>query len=1358
MTVDEPLPQLEDLPAESIWFTVLEPLTEPTVLEGNWRSLAHLQSVETFRQLMVLRVQEFHELLDIYGLRSDVIECRVCRHQGRDLAFCFTECMVAAGGRHHLRKLWSVALAVGAGCRTCELWEEARVPGGVSRLNYVDGSVDVCRGDPPLAGTGAARCSFNSHRASSLQVSSGPNTTAPNNEEGDSWSGLPSITLEAEPILETMPGNSASAIMAVTGFKQRGVRNRRPAAILSSRSVRGSPLGGPGTAAVSELRPSPAASKSSSSTLTASSLLGRVKGSSVPSASASVSKAVSSRGGAVFAVRARRAHNIERQAQEQAGHPYQDHSHSSLPPASPPSLPASPHSSPLSPSRGSLAYGTAVAERAVQVMTGAGGGVSNAVARAATAAEEAQTSAAGERCAQINAEQQAEAANGQGARAEGDVKDRGPMGGFVADVPFVLESDIQNVSGLFRGQGGRGRGRGGKAIRSYIDQSGRSNPSDVSSPGSPGSPVSKPKWAGIPDQWGLSETTEQEPGSPKQWYINAGRDAEDSEREDRVVLERRPHGLQIDPAEQTQQGGRGARVRKVDGHASEVGLKPGFTILCVNEQSVEDMPTADIEGLLNNENDNTPLTLDVHIPPALFAALPKMKKKKRDPVTVCTANCRGSLKVVSEAVTQLGWQVLLSAQDALTKPASVIWAEHADQTERAAPVQTVSRIDAFLQFCKKANLAQCLNQWDEELPEAFSFSPKTWILPQDAADLRSAMMRSGKEDTFIAKPTGGAQGKGIILAKKWKELEGIVMKSKAFGDSTSKKQNPCEYVVQRYLAHPLLLEGLKFDMRLYVVVTSVVPMRAYLFKEGLARFCTVPYEPPQDGNMKEAKMHLTNFAVNKKSKDFQQSAIGDESKGTDDTGSKRSVSSVLRQIQTVYGADPDEFWSKVESLAANTLMALRPGLLEYYIEGQKPLHPLAPKAFQLIGLDVIIDGDMEPRLLELNANASLSATQPKGSGVAEAEEPSASDPETATAGNETTAPVMETPSVVTVGNFLESVKPAASSPALARKGHFVSTVQRRQMRASKSAVNVRPNSNDQEELASSAHVEVTGVLASSSSASPLRRGSKEVASSSSASSPLRKSSKEPISLEASSLAAPLAVDRKASAKELREEKAEQRKKSKDNAVVSELDLLIKRELVAQALLLVRPAPLGKATRLKRKWEPRDKTELVPLNDDGLWALPGKPTLSEAVRHDAPERCPALEAIDFEALAAPEVSEFARAHLLLYRTWGKCCGQGRDSVGQAQILRLLEKCSMVGTGDGIFSDRVAAQLWVSRAWRDLANGNFGLNLPQFIALAGKLGLMVAGGAASDMEIARGHDVAGILTFIRSFSHLLEGNQG
>jgi tubulin polyglutamylase TTLL6/13 len=75
-------------------------------------------------------------------------------------------------------------------------------------------------------------------------------------------------------------------------------------------------------------------------------------------------------------------------------------------------------------------------------------------------------------------------------------------------------------------------------------------------------------------------------------------------------------------------------------------------------------------------------------------------------------------------------------------------------------------------------------------------------------------------------------------------------------------------VVQRYLHKPFLIDGLKFDLRIYVLVTGTDPLRLYVFEEGLARFATEPYVAPRTDNLEEVCMHLTNYAINKDSPNF----------------------------------------------------------------------------------------------------------------------------------------------------------------------------------------------------------------------------------------------------------------------------------------------------------------------------------------------------------------------------------------------------------------------------------------------------------------------------------------------------------
>lgn len=815
----------------------------------------------------------------------------------------------------------------------------------------------------------------------------------------------------------------------------------------------------------------------------------------------------------------------------------------------------------------------------------------------------------------------------------------------------------------------------------------------------------------------------------------------DSEQEDRVVLSEGPIGLEIGPVAD----GRGAIVQETRGSAAAAGVEVGSQILSINDNPVEDMPTGEIRGML--ETENLPITLDLK-PPLNLPSLGQRKKRRRDPIIVCTQNCRGSYRVVTDAIEQNGWT---EAATDMNTAASVVWLEHADNADGLAPVQTVSRIDAFLHYCKKVRTAQSLNAWLHELPEEFGFSPRTWVLPYDIDRLKAVMIKGKERASYIAKPTAGAQGKGIVLARKWKDLDAIVQKCK---DSLS-RTTPVEYAVQQYISEPLLLDGLKFDMRVYAIVTSVVPLRAYLFKEGLARFCTVPYEAPQDHNLKQGCMHLTNYALNKKSSDFQQSQDVEHH----DEGSKRSITAALHQVESSYGVSADVMWGKIARLVANTLVALRPGLVEWYVhERLRPLHPFAPKGFQILGLDVLIDGEFEPRLLELNANPSLSATQP-GPSSPPPEEQQLPD---IIQGNASSSSAEPWPQLASTG-MLSGI--GASAPSFLR-GEPSSNRPRTGMlapvgNASASGIAAAMGGRRRNSRQRSMGATSTGSFASGKSrpgtgaiggASPPRpthlgRSRSSVTLSSAPRGAARGSG------GSSSPGAP--GKRSGTHGGARLRRAMQRSRSRISTgeapqpepgmVMSELDLEIKRELVSQALLLSRPAPRNKTLRLRKQWEPRDGNHFLPLDDDGRWTLPGRPPRTEVARQDAPERCPALVPIDFEESAAPRALEFSQAHLHLYRWWARSCGQGKNTLGQEKVLRQLERNGLVGSGAGqIFPDRVSAQLWLSKQWRDLADGAYGLNVPQFMELAGKIGRMLTGIDADDVD-GLSH-ISGILEYM------------
>ena len=147
-------------------------------------------------------------------------------------------------------------------------------------------------------------------------------------------------------------------------------------------------------------------------------------------------------------------------------------------------------------------------------------------------------------------------------------------------------------------------------------------------------------------------------------------------------------------------------------------------------------------------------------------------------------------------------------------------------------------------------------------PDDYNFFPPTYTLP---ADFKEFIFQANKKknQTFIVKPEASCQGKGIFLTRDPESLtaEKTVVKNSETGLVE-------HMVVQRYMQKPYLIDGYKFDLRIYVLIIGINPLRVYVYKDGLARFATVKYQKPTSNNIHNLCMHLTNYAINKESSSF----------------------------------------------------------------------------------------------------------------------------------------------------------------------------------------------------------------------------------------------------------------------------------------------------------------------------------------------------------------------------------------------------------------------------------------------------------------------------------------------------------
>ncbi|KAM9842865.1 tubulin polyglutamylase TTLL5 [Aulostomus maculatus] len=229
----------------------------------------------------------------------------------------------------------------------------------------------------------------------------------------------------------------------------------------------------------------------------------------------------------------------------------------------------------------------------------------------------------------------------------------------------------------------------------------------------------------------------------------------------------------------------------------------------------------------------------------------------------------------------------------------------------------------------------------------FHIVPQTFVLPSEYQEFCNCFAKD--KGPWIIKPVASSRGRGIYLVSNPNQI--------------SMDEN---ILVSRYINNPLLIDEFKFDMRLYVLVTSYDPLLIYVYEEGLARFATVKYDQTSK-SIKNTFMHLTNYSVNKKSSDY----VSCDDPEVEDYGNKWSMSAVLRYLKQE-GKDTTLLMRQVEDLIVKAVLSAELQIAT----ACKTFVPHKTNCFELYGFDVLIDSNLKPWLLEVNLSPSLACDAP----------------------------------------------------------------------------------------------------------------------------------------------------------------------------------------------------------------------------------------------------------------------------------------------------------------------------------------------------------------------------------------------
>eukprot|EP00916_Digyalum_oweni_P000063 GHVL01000079.1.p1 GENE.GHVL01000079.1~~GHVL01000079.1.p1 ORF type:complete len:215 (+),score=58.95 GHVL01000079.1:548-1192(+) len=176
------------------------------------------------------------------------------------------------------------------------------------------------------------------------------------------------------------------------------------------------------------------------------------------------------------------------------------------------------------------------------------------------------------------------------------------------------------------------------------------------------------------------------------------------------------------------------------------------------------------------------------------------------------------------------------------------WASTKQDTNKLLKFQKINHFQESKWLTKKDTLNISLQRYfrmNSKYADMFKILPVTFILPKEYSNFINYFSNQRDSNIWILKPMSLSRGRGIKLINNLSDIK--------YGENI---------ILQKYISNPLLIYGYKFDLRLYVLVTSFQPLEAFIYKEGFGRFATVRYSREDFDIYK----HLTNTSIQKNNK------------------------------------------------------------------------------------------------------------------------------------------------------------------------------------------------------------------------------------------------------------------------------------------------------------------------------------------------------------------------------------------------------------------------------------------------------------------------------------------------------------
>ena len=242
------------------------------------------------------------------------------------------------------------------------------------------------------------------------------------------------------------------------------------------------------------------------------------------------------------------------------------------------------------------------------------------------------------------------------------------------------------------------------------------------------------------------------------------------------------------------------------------------------------------------------------------------------------------------------------------------------------------------------------NKLKSKFPEEYNYITETFLFPEQKKEIYQKFenYHYNPEDVWLFKPAWDSFGHGIKILDNYDDIKNAREK---------------HFLISRYLMNPLLINNKKFDMRAYILVTGMNPLKIYFYRDGYLKISVKNFTLEHE-YIRDDCVHITTSDTNLECFDGKEYKYDTN---IYDVNSNFWSYLYFERYCAKHGINYTDIMEQMKDIFIKTLISLDSNFLDL----MKKRNKYDRNTYQLYGLDLIVDQNNRVYLLELNRNPSM---------------------------------------------------------------------------------------------------------------------------------------------------------------------------------------------------------------------------------------------------------------------------------------------------------------------------------------------------------------------------------------------------